>query len=107
MTLQLSLAALFAAVEGDLRLADRIDVNGYATGALQVYLNGAWGAVCGNRFGRVDASVACRQLGFIDGTTLPLAVLSPLTSISERDRIEIQVISTKSLHVPVAMSAFC
>lgn len=69
------------AEEGDLRLADRIDINGFATGALQIFHDGAFGAVCGNNFGPPDASVACRQLGFAGGTNLPLAVvLDPRTS---------------------------
>eukprot|EP00892_Ulva_mutabilis_P007276 jgi/Ulvmu1/4920/UM202_0005.1 len=62
------------AEEGDLRLAGRLDINGYATGALQVFHDGAFGAVCGNTFDEVDAEVACRQLGFSGGVHLPLAV---------------------------------
>eukprot|EP00892_Ulva_mutabilis_P007859 jgi/Ulvmu1/5445/UM223_0006.1 len=60
--------------EGDLRLVGRLDINGFATGALQVFHAGAFGAVCNNFFSLADAAVACRQLGFDDGTTLPLAL---------------------------------
>lgn len=61
-------------MDGDLRIVDRVDLNGYATGALQVFLNGGWGAVCSNTFDPIDAGVACRQMGFIGGVSLPLAI---------------------------------
>eukprot|EP00892_Ulva_mutabilis_P005895 jgi/Ulvmu1/3678/UM017_0093.1 len=54
--------------EGELRLVSREDINGYATGAVQVFLGGQWGAVCSARFDDRDAAVACRQLGFLSGT---------------------------------------
>ena len=37
------------------------------TGALQVQLDGEFGAVCNAAFDSVDAAVACRQLGFVEG----------------------------------------
>ena len=49
----------------------RVDVNGFATGALQVFCEGAWGTVCTSRFGDKDAAVACRQLGFSEGLRGP------------------------------------
>ena len=58
--------------EGALRLVSRVDVNGFATGAVQVFMDGAWGAVCTAGFDDVDAAVACRQLGFTAGLRLPL-----------------------------------
>eukprot|EP00892_Ulva_mutabilis_P012288 jgi/Ulvmu1/9431/UM051_0059.1 len=61
------------AEEGDLRLVARVVVNGFATGALQVFLDGDFGAVCVNTFDPADADVACRQMGFSGGTALPLA----------------------------------
>lgn len=51
-----------------------MEVNGFATGALQVFLDGAFGAVCAPSFDSIDAGVACRQLGFADGVAAPLAV---------------------------------
>ena len=55
--------------EGALRLVSRVDVNGFSTGAVQVFMDGAWGAVCTAGFDDVDAAVACRQLGFITGVS--------------------------------------
>lgn len=49
----------------------RLDVNGYTTGTLQVFLNGAWGAVCNSNFDTADATVGCRQLGFKSGVIPP------------------------------------
>ena len=60
--------------DGDLRLVGRVDINGFATGALQVFIEGAFGAVCNTAFGPVDAGVACRQMGFAGGTALPLVL---------------------------------
>ena len=56
--------------EGAVRLVSRVDVNGYATGALQVFCEGAWGAVCNSGFDDNDALVACRQLGLTTGVRL-------------------------------------
>ena len=49
----------------------RVDVNGFATGAVQVFCEGAWGAVCTSNFDDTDAAVACRQLGFSAGLRGP------------------------------------
>ena len=57
--------------EGAARLVSRVDVNGFATGALQVFCEGAWGAVCTSNFDDTDAGVACRQLGFSAGLRGP------------------------------------
>lgn len=56
----------------------RQDVNGFATGALQVFHGGAFGAICSASFDTAAAGVACRQLGFIDGIEAPLAIFSGL-----------------------------
>ena len=60
-----------AGEEGAARLVSRVDVNGFATGALQVFCEGAWGAVCSSNFDSIDATVACRQLGFGGGLRQP------------------------------------
>lgn len=59
-----------AGEEGALRLVNRLDVNGYATGTLQLFFEGEWGAVCSSSFDAQDAQVACRQLGFKAGVTV-------------------------------------
>lgn len=53
--------------EGAVRLVSVVEVNGFTTGTLQVFCRGAWGSVCNSNFDDVDARVACRQLGFVDG----------------------------------------
>lgn len=68
-----------AGEEGAARLVSRVDVNGYVTGTLQVFFEGAWGAVCGSNFDDRDAMVACRQLGFSGGISVknPSGFLTP------------------------------
>ena len=86
MSVQSSVASrLGHAAEGDLRLVGRVDVNGFATGALQLYHDGGFAAVCATDFGTPDAAVACRQLGFASGVAIrPLPA-----SISEVDAIDL------------------
>lgn len=58
--------------EGDLRLvrnSPAVGGAGFVSGALQVFLDGAYGAVCTTNFEDTDADVACRQLGFVGGTS--------------------------------------
>ena len=51
-----------ACTTGDLRLAG---TGAYANqGRVEVCNNGAWGTVCDDYWSSVDASVACKQLGF-------------------------------------------
>lgn len=78
-----------AAEEGDLRLVGQVDINGFSTGALQVFRNGAYGAVCIEGFDAVDAGVACRQLGFIGGTAIPLAIRRRFGRLEQRLLIEV------------------
>lgn len=54
-----------------MRLVSAIEINGYVTGALQVFCDGQWGAVCSSNFDSSDALVACRQLGFATGVVPP------------------------------------
>ena len=56
--------------DGDLRLCDDSDCDSSnLEGALQIYFNGQWGAVCDDVFERTTngAMVACRQLGLTGG----------------------------------------
>ena len=47
--------------EGDLRLEG---TNSNLAGRLEVCYDGVWGTVCQDHWGRAEASVACRRLGF-------------------------------------------
>ena len=38
--------------------------NSLDKGAVEICFNGVWGAVCDNNWGRHEAEVTCRQLGF-------------------------------------------
>eukprot|EP00892_Ulva_mutabilis_P004104 jgi/Ulvmu1/2065/UM121_0006.1 len=67
--------------EGDLRLVSQVVANGFTTGALQVFHDGQFGAVCNVGFDAVDAAVACRQLGFPAGG-FALPSLSPTGSVT-------------------------
>ncbi|HEY1100731.1 MAG TPA: scavenger receptor cysteine-rich domain-containing protein [Myxococcota bacterium] len=51
--------------DGDLRL-----VGTASSGRLEVFFNDAWGTICDDSFDNVDATVACRQLGFSSGTAV-------------------------------------
>lgn len=51
------------AEEGDVRLVAEVAVNGFATGAVQLFRGGRYGAVCAAGFSAADAAVVCRQLG--------------------------------------------
>eukprot|EP00892_Ulva_mutabilis_P004969 jgi/Ulvmu1/2844/UM144_0009.1 len=78
--------------DGDLRLVDRVDINGFATGALQVFHDGAYGAVCSNNFDDTDAHVACRQMGFIGGANLANALARSRQSLFNADTNDIKEI---------------
>ena len=46
---------------GAVRLVNGTE-DGGGRGRLEVCINNAWGAICGNNFGDTDATVVCRQL---------------------------------------------
>ena len=51
----------------NIRLVDGTDAS---NGRIEVYHNDQWGVVCNNRFGYLDADVACRQLGYASVATI-------------------------------------
>jgi len=55
--------------EGSLRLVD--DGTMAVAGKLEIFHNGSWGTVCNDGFQGVEATVACRQLGFSVGVPVP------------------------------------
>ena len=50
---------------GELRL---VDGPTNSSGRLEVCYNGEWGTVCDDLFYDIEASVACRQLGYEKGS---------------------------------------
>ena len=52
--------------DGNLRLAGGASPR---EGRVEVFLDGEWGTVCDDYFAEVDATVACRQLGYSAGET--------------------------------------
>ena len=51
-----------SATDGDIRLENGTDS---AEGRVEVYLEGQWGTVCDDLWGLEDATVACRQAGYL------------------------------------------
>ena len=47
--------------DGELRLVDGPNVR---EGRLEICINRAWGTVCNEQFGLLDAVVVCKQMGF-------------------------------------------
>ena len=47
---------------GQLRLAGGKIEN---EGRVEICVNNVWGTVCGNKWGSADATVVCRQLGYL------------------------------------------
>ena len=47
---------------GEVRLQDGPNVR---EGRVEVCINNAWGTVCNNLFGSIDATVTCTQMNFI------------------------------------------
>lgn len=54
-----------------MRLVDGGEVSNWKFGKLQVFLEGSWSQVCSTNFGPEAVAVACRQLGYGEGTLLP------------------------------------
>lgn len=84
------------AEEGSLRLVGRVDINGFATGAVQVFHDGAFGAVCVEGFDAAAADVACRQMGFVGGTDIPLTLRGSLAPREQRALIDVRPESLQS-----------
>ena len=59
------------AAEGDLRLVEQSTLSNWLTGRLEIFFEGSWSQVCATNFTGTDADVACRQLGFGNGSVLP------------------------------------
>ena len=53
-------------VESELELTNVSASNDGSGSYLRVCVNGIWSAICGDRWGIADATVACRQLGIIE-----------------------------------------
>ena len=58
-------AVTHAGSQGDLRLRGGTVEQ---KGRLEIYFSGEWGVICDNGFEDVDATVACKQLGYDEGT---------------------------------------
>ncbi len=68
-----------ACTNGDLRLESGVSFNNLTTGRVEICFGGEWGTVCNNQWDTPDASVVCRQLGFIQCTYIvqPQATVVP------------------------------
>ena len=74
-----STSAAGYAEEGDVRLVDSAITDAGETGRLEIFFEGSWSQICASFFNDVDASVACRQLGFESGTNAPAR--APATTV--------------------------
>lgn len=59
------------AEEGDVRVVGMTNIANWETGNLELFFEGSWGQVCAAGFVGPDAAVACRQLGYTAGASIP------------------------------------
>jgi hypothetical protein len=50
------------------RLVSEFGGVGGSVGRLEIFVDNSWGSVCDNSFDKATADVACRQLGFLNGS---------------------------------------
>ena len=64
--------------QGDLRLVQQGITNAsFTAGRLEIYMNSAWGSICADNFDKVDADVACKQLGYSEASALDTSFHTP------------------------------
>lgn len=63
LTLLKCVMVLTGETDGSLRLQGGAGANNN-TGRLEIFLDGRWGTVCRDSFGRVEGILACNQLGY-------------------------------------------
>eukprot|EP00057_Strongylocentrotus_purpuratus_P006347 XP_011660821.1 PREDICTED: neurotrypsin-like [Strongylocentrotus purpuratus] len=60
----MNLAVADCLMERNVRLVDFYDKNQVSKGFVLVYINGTWGTICNQAWGRADSEVTCFELGF-------------------------------------------
>ena len=63
-------------------------------GRLEVFYNGDWGTICDDSFGHIEATIACRELGFSTSISYSRASSYPVGSgIGEVSTLEYILLS--------------
>lgn len=62
---------------GELRFVQREDSESSTAGLLEIFLNDEWGMICDTGFDMIDASVACRQMGYRTAISFATGFHSP------------------------------